>query len=338
MQNSTNVNSDCRSALRQLYETTLYATDVICMHHNIEPRLPYLDHDVINAALTTPGEEKLPDKQSFRHTAIDLGLPNNVATIKRRAPQHGSNATKALDTLADTTKADLLDGDTVRIAALLSTGKDSILATHIMLERNYDLACFITIQSDNQDSYMYHGPNTNLAQLQADAAQTPLITATTQGDKETELDDLKDAIKQAIDEHNIQGIVTGAIESTYQRDRIETICDDLGIKTFNPLWQMDQAQEVKTALDNNIEFIFVKIAAYGLDTTWLGHTIAYDDLKKLQTLHDDLGINIAGEGGEYETFVTNAPFFTHAITIDEATLQKENEHTATLTIHEAHLT
>src|SRR5690606_3807954 len=123
-------------------------------------------------------------------------LPKEIAWRKKKAAQYGSNFDKAITKLAGKQKkSDYLkqyfDPGNVRLAALMSTGKDSALATQIMIEQNYEISCFITLESKNQDSYMYHGPNTWIAKKISETSQIPLILQETKGEKELELKDLK---------------------------------------------------------------------------------------------------------------------------------------------------
>ncbi len=78
--------------------------------------------------------------------------------------------------------------------------------------------------SENKESYMFHTPNIDVSNLQAEAVGLPQITKITKGEKEEELRDLEDAIAQATKEYQIEGIVTGAVESVYQAERVQRIC------------------------------------------------------------------------------------------------------------------
>lgn len=323
--NSFNINEECLSGLRKMYERDLYRDDVITMYHNIELRLPFLDKELVKFALTIPSNMKLDDKRNkiiLREIAKIIGMPENFSERRKKAAQYGSNFDKALEKLSkkeNKSKSQYLkqfyDEGNVRLGVLLSTGKDSLLATQIMLEQNYKIECFITIESENKDSYMYHGPNTYLAKLQSEAAEIPLIIKKTKGEKEEELLELKEAILDAVKKYKIEGIVTGALFSNYQRKRIEKICDEVGIKCHSPLWHMDQEKEVRLLLDKGFKFILVKVAAEGLDESWLGKEFTYEHLDKLKILNKKIGLNIAGEGGEYESLVLRAPFFKKELVV-----------------------
>lgn len=336
---TNHVNKECLEGLKHIYERDLYRDDVVMMNQSIELRLPFLDHNLVRYALSIPAKHKIQThtKHIFRKHAEMKGVPKHVAWRKKKAAQYGSNFDKALEKLSKPQyKSKYLkkfyDEGNTRIAALISTGKDSLLATHIMMEQNYSVECFITITSKNKDSYMYHGPNTHLAKLQAQKSQKPLITQLTTGEKEEELKDLKKAIEKAIKQYNIEGVVTGALYSDYQRKRVTKICEDLAIKCYNPLWHMDQLQELELLEKKGFEWIMVKIAAYGLTKEWLGKPIRRKEIKQLKKLREKYKINPAGEGGEYESFVINAPFFSEPIRIKQKKIVEESENEATLHI------
>jgi asparagine synthase (glutamine-hydrolysing) len=341
------VNEECLAGLRKMYERDLYRDDAIMMSNTIEIRAPYLDLGLIKYSLTVPEEMKIKDnhdKLLLRKIARKNGLPEEFAFRKKIAAQYESNFDKAILKLANREKKSrqeylkqFLDGGNVRLGVLLSTGKDSCLAAQLMLEQNYEISCFITIKSKNPDSYMYHGPNVGLAVLQAQAAEKPLILQETLGEKEDELVDLRKAIMTAVEKHSIEGVVTGALFSRYQRDRIERICDGLGLKCFSPMWHMLQEKELEVLAAKGIKFCIVKVAAEGLSKEWLGKEIGEKEIAKLMVLKEKIGFNVAGEGGEYESLTLDAPFFKKRLVLKKTRIEEEDEHTATLIVEEAEL-
>ena len=132
----------------------------------------------------------------------------------------------------------------MKIAALISGGKDSLYATYQAGKKN-ELKCLITLKSVNPESYMFHIPNIELVKLQAKSMKVPLIFKKTLGVKEEELKDLENAVKQAIKKYKIKGLVSGAIESNYQKERIDNICKKLGIKSITPLWHINKNSYIK---------------------------------------------------------------------------------------------
>jgi diphthine-ammonia ligase len=205
----------------------------------------------------------------------------------------------------------------MKLGVLFSGGKDSAYAMHIAA-KEHEIACLVSIHSDNPESYMFHTPNIELTHLQAESLGLPLIVAKTKGEKEKELVDLKQAIAKAKEVFRIEGIVTGAVKSVYQASRIQKICDELKIECINPLWEKDQVELLEELLENNFEVVIVGVFGYPLDETWLGRKIDSKVIEELSVLQEKYKINPSGEGGEIETFVVNASMFKRPIEIIKA--------------------
>jgi diphthine-ammonia ligase len=201
----------------------------------------------------------------------------------------------------------------MKLALLFSGGKDSTYAGFIAKKYKNEIECLITIQSKNKDSYMFHTPKIELTKTQSKLMNIPIITKKTKGRKEVELKDLEQAIKQAIKEYKIEGVVTGAVESVYQASRVQKICDKLDIECFNPLWQKDQIQLLEELLKNKFEVIITKVAAEGLNEKHIGCKLDKKLIKELIELKNKYQINPAGEGGEFETLVVNCPMFSKSM-------------------------
>ena len=202
----------------------------------------------------------------------------------------------------------------MRLGVLFSGGKDSTLALHFAAEKE-EVACLITLISENKESYMFHTPNIDVTMLQAQALGLPQITKITQGEKEKELLDLEEAIAQAAKKYQIEGVVTGAIESVYQAERVQRICYRLGLWCFNPLWKHDQKALLDELLEKKFTVIISGIFAYPLDEKWLGKKIDTKIIDRLIELQQKYGISPSGEGGEIETTVLDAPLFRKKIEI-----------------------
>ena len=110
----------------------------------------------------------------------------------------------------------------MKLGVLFSGGKDSTLALHMAAEKE-TVACLITVESKNAESFMFHTPNIDVTALQAEALGLPLVKVETEGQKEVELADLEHAIAEAKSRYGIEGVVTGAVESVYQASRVQRI-------------------------------------------------------------------------------------------------------------------
>lgn len=211
----------------------------------------------------------------------------------------------------------------MKVAVLFSGGKDSTFALQKAMEHE-DVACLISLISKNDESYMFHTPNIEITKLQAMAIDIPIIEQQTSGQEGFELEDLKSALNKAIERYDIKGVVTGAIESVYQASRIQKICLDLKLWCFNPLWKKDQVKFLKELLDNDYEIIISGVFAYPFDESWLGRILDEQTLLELIDYKDKYQINPAGEGGEIETMVLNAPFFKKRLVVKGAEKQFSN--------------
>ena len=178
----------------------------------------------------------------------------------------------------------------MRLGVLFSGGKDSTLALHRATATD-EVVCLVTVVPDNVESYFFHTPNLHLTALQAEALGLPLVRRSSAGVEEEEVADLAAAVRQARDDHGIEGIVSGAVESVYQATRVQRVCDDLGLWCFNPLWQLDQLALLREVVEDGYE-------VEELEGLWRSH-----------------GINPAGEGGELETTVLDAPMFSERIQV-----------------------
>ena len=202
----------------------------------------------------------------------------------------------------------------MRLGVLFSGGKDSTLALHYAVEKE-EVVCLITIISKNKESFMYHTPNIEISALQAEALGLPQITKITQGEKEKELSELEDAIAEAARKYQIEGVVTGAVESVYQAERVQRICNHLGLWCFNPMWKHDQKALLEELLEKKFNVIISGVFAYPLDEKWLGKQIDNKLIDKLVDLQQKFGLSPAGEGGEIETTVLDAPRFKMKIEV-----------------------
>jgi asparagine synthase (glutamine-hydrolysing) len=197
----------------------------------------------------------------------------------------------------------------MKLGVLFSGGKDSTYSAFLAKKQGHELTCLITILSENPDSYMFQHVFEKDIKNQAEAMGLPIIFEKTKGEKEKELEDLKKAIKKAMEKFQIQGIVTGALASVYQKSRIESICEEIGLECFNPLWQKDQFELLDELIKNKFKVKIVKVAAEGLDKKWIGRILDNEALLGLRKLYEKYKINPAGEGGEFETYVLDCPLF-----------------------------
>jgi diphthine-ammonia ligase len=220
----------------------------------------------------------------------------------------------------------------LRLAALVTGGKDSILALYRAQQMGHTIEVLATMIPERSDSYMFHFPNIHLTDYISRALEIPLVTAPTSGIKEKELEDLKKLLASL----DVEGVVTGAVQSSYQKERIDRLCDELGMKSVAPLWHQDPLEIMKELIRLKFKVIIVGVYAFGLDQTWLGREINSETLEKLVELHEKYQISLVGEGGEYESLVLDAPIYKKRLEIINAETSYENN-SGVLVVKEAKL-
>ena len=92
---------------------------------------------------------------------------------------------------------------------------------------------------------------------------------------------------------------------------------------------------MKELLKEEFRMIFVSVAAEGLDSRWLGKEITIKHVNKLIELNQKIGLNVAGEGGEFESVILDCPMFKRKIKIVKKKIIMENENTGKLKIEKA---
>jgi asparagine synthase (glutamine-hydrolysing) len=327
------LNKECLSGLRSIFENDLYRDNVVSFRNGREIRLPFLDHDLIEHALTIPEDYKVKDeyrKYVLRKAAEKLGVPEKVAWRGKTAAQYGSNFDKAIDRLSrdngfdhkqeylnslrkseakeDEESLSLKKKQNNRIVALTSGGKDSNAALHRIERRNNKISCLLTLRSKNKDSYMFDSKKEkSVIEEQASKLDIPLIIQETDGEKEKELEDLRKGLEAAKKEFDVEAVVAGALASTYQRDRVDKVAEEVGLKVFTPLWQEDQSRYMRWLIREGFEVEITSVAARGLEESWEGTVLTEDNIDEFLELAEEYRFNAAGEGGEYETVVRGFP-------------------------------
>lgn len=197
------------------------------------------------------------------------------------------------------------------MAALFSGGKDSTYAIYLAQLRGWDVTHLVSLFPTAEDSYMFHVPNIHLTPLLAGAMGIEYVRKETEGEKEAELEDLKEALA-ALD---VYGVLTGAIASDYQSVRIDRICHELGLVCYSQLWRWNQKDVLDDMLAAGFKIMMMGVYAEGLEKNWLGRILDAEALAELENIAQKHGINVSGEGGEFETLVVDGPNFMKSLEI-----------------------
>ncbi|PFH34598.1 hypothetical protein BESB_066310 [Besnoitia besnoiti] len=209
--------------------------------------------------------------------------------------------------------------------ALISGGKDSIYSIHYALALGHRLRCVAYLRPPpsvlEADSFMYQSVGAELVRGIAKCLQAPLFVRTIEGKpvatdsvayQETVGDEVEDllhllkAVKKRFP--SITAVTAGAILSDYQRQRVENVCQRLGLQPFFFLWHRAQGQLLREMAAWGLDAVLVKTAAWGLGARQLGETIG-TLVPQFQKMDREFGFHQCGEGGEYETVAVDCPLF-----------------------------
>lgn len=188
---------------------------------------------------------------------------------------------------------------------------------YLMEQQGHTVDYLVSIIPSNPDSWLFHTPNLHLLPLQARAMEKSLVSIESDGTEEGDLF----ALKEILSDLEVDGVVTGAIASDYQWDRINGVCEDLGIRVFSPLWRKDEVMVLREEINAGIRSIIVSVSAEGLESSYLGKEISNDLANSLLALRNRYGVNVSGEGGEYETFVIDSPLHRASIKLLDVTTE-----------------
>ena len=199
------------------------------------------------------------------------------------------------------------------MAALYSGGKDSTLALYLAQQMGHEVRHLVSIVPKAGESWIFHVPNISVVPLMAESLGIDLVTAETSGSEE---DDMR-SLREALSHLDIEGVVTGAVWSDYQWDRVNAVCGDLGLKVISPLWRKDQDMVLDELLAAGIKAVIIGCYAEGLDESWLGRGIDEEAAEELRRLRGEYGISVIGEGGEYESMTLDSPMHSRPLSVIE---------------------
>uniref|UniRef100_A0A1Q3EU54 Diphthine--ammonia ligase n=1 Tax=Culex tarsalis TaxID=7177 RepID=A0A1Q3EU54_CULTA len=219
----------------------------------------------------------------------------------------------------------------MRVVALVSGGKDSTYNLMQVTAEGHQVIALANLHpkdKDELDSYMYQTVGHQGIEKLAQAMDLPLYRKITRGNsintkgnyeptEDDEVEDLYELLSQVKEEQNVDAVAVGAILSDYQRVRVENVCNRLKLISLAYLWRRDQTELLAEMIESQVCAIIIKVAALGLmPDRHLGKS-----LKEMQPhllkMKDKYGLNVCGEGGEYETFTLDCPLFKSRIVVDD---------------------
>lgn len=219
----------------------------------------------------------------------------------------------------------------MRVVAMISGGKDSCYNMMQCVAEGHEIVALANLHPknlDELDSYMYQTVGHMGIEILAKAMDKPLFRRETFGKssqlgkiyeptEDDEVEDLFSLLEQIKNDLHVEAVAVGAILSDYQRVRVENVCKRLNLKSLAYLWRRDQTELLQEMIDCHVHAVIIKVAALGLDPDHhLGKSLSKMQPHLLK-MKETYGLNVCGEGGEYETFTLDCPLFKQRIVIEE---------------------
>ena len=256
----------------------------------------------------------------------------------------------------------------LNVVALISGGKDSFYSILHCIQNGHNVVALANLypstatdiheghgEGDDINSFMYQTVGHSIIPLYASALKLPLYrrdisgTATqtgryyayTSAGPLDETEDLVPLLKEVLQHHpEVNAISSGAILSTYQRTRIESVAIRLGLTPLAFLWQypalpppIEREDSITGLLDDmaaaGCDSRIIKTASGGVKDSMLWADVASPRTRNqlvaaMAPFFEDhefwLRGSVLGEGGEYETLAINGPprVWKQRIIVDEA--------------------
>lgn len=230
----------------------------------------------------------------------------------------------------------------MKFVALVSGGKDSCFSILQCIANDHELICLANLhppqeETHEMDSYMYQTVGHNVVAQYSDLLGVPLYRQSINGSAVTqtldytpayndETEDLHQLLKTVLEAHpTVEAVSVGAILSSYQRTRVENVCQRLGLVSLSYLWQRDQVELLDEIVRSKLDARIIKVAGMGLKPhTHIGKSLA-EMQPELLSLHERYGLHPCGEGGEYETLVLGGPssLFKKKFTIQNLEIEED---------------
>lgn len=219
------------------------------------------------------------------------------------------------------------------VTALVSGGKDSVYAAYLADTQGRTVDELLTLRPADPESMLFHTPNLDLVGLQAAAwGKSHRSVPIESTGEHAELAALTSALSGS------RGwVVAGAIQSSYQWSRLLEVAARVGRPLYTPLWRKEPGRVVREEILGGLDIRLVQLAAEPLGPELLGARLDLERLVELERRSAAVRTtNVAGEGGEFETAVVDAPFFRSRIEWDEVVRSVEPSWSR-LDVRSAHL-
>jgi predicted ATP pyrophosphatase (TIGR00289 family) len=199
----------------------------------------------------------------------------------------------------------------MKVAILFSGGKDSCQAVKWCIDNNHEIVSLITVVPKNTEAYLWHYATVEWTIFSAEALGIPLVLL--KCDKIGPKEEAKE-LEKVLERIEVDALVLGGVGlQKTQISAIREVAKKFKVKVIVPYQNYSSEQLIEEEINSGLDIRITSVASDGLGPEWLGRRLDRKAFEDLRNLSKKFGFDILGEGGYYDTFVTNAPMFKKRI-------------------------
>ncbi len=203
-------------------------------------------------------------------------------------------------------KKDIRKQDVSPFFCSWSGGKDSCLALYDTLAKGWTPKVLFTMMREGGEYSRSHGLPASLIELQAKALRIPaVLCASGRDDYEGNFIKVLSSFRKCGIEHGVYG----DIDIEEHREWVERASATAGIAAHEPLWREDRLALLGRFIGLGFKATVIAVKRDVLPARYLGRSVDAELVSEFA----GMGIDPAGEFGEYHTVVTDGPIFSHSI-------------------------
>lgn len=193
-----------------------------------------------------------------------------------------------------------------RFVASYSGGKDSVLALHRAIGQGMVPDALIITYNTDKDRSWFHGIPARVLEDVSRSLQIPVRLIRTSGQAYAE-NFRKTLLEQK--KNGTEVCVFGDIDIEGHLEWCTRICEETGIEAYFPLWQQPREKLVREFISNGYQAHITVVDTQKLSSRHLGMVLSEETIRSISAE----GADACGENGEYHTFVSDGPLFTHPV-------------------------
>ena len=216
------------------------------------------------------------------------------------------------------------------VAVLYSGGKDSAHAIDFCLRKGWTIKYLVSVKPTRTDCFLFHFATVEHTPLVAQALGIPHHLLSCSVADPTQEADL---IKQVVAKNPVEAVILGGVGlQETQLGSLQKALMPLGTEVFASHAGEDEETIMRDMIARGFRIIITQYATDGITQDWLGKELTLENFEQLKKLSIKYGFDLLGEGGYYDTFTIDAPYFPKALQIVESHKVQESKYSGHLVV------